>query len=68
MKFILIREVSQTECPWLRRNFAPGEIVYLFDGATYNCISKNGFPFTEKEGGNPFFELPKDAVSPISEK
>ena len=67
MKFILIRDVSQSECPWLRRDFAPGEIVYLFDGATYNCISKNGLPFTEEAAGKPFFELPKDAVVPVTE-
>ena len=67
MKFILIREVSQLECPWLHRNFAIGEIVYLFDGATYNCISKNGLPFTEEAAGKPFFELPKDAVVPVTE-
>lgn len=67
MKFILIREVSQSECPWLHRNFALGEMVYLFDGATYNCISKNGLPFTLEAEGKPFFELPKDAVVSVTE-
>jgi len=68
MKFILIREVSQSECPWLIRNFVIGEIMYLFDGATtYNCISKNGLPFTLEAEGKPFFELPKDAVVLVTE-
>ncbi len=67
MKFILIREVSQSECPWLRRDFALGEIVYLFESATYNCISKNGLPFTNEASGKHFFELPKDAVVPVTE-
>ena len=67
MKYILIREVLQSECPWLYRNFAKGEIVYFFDGPTYNCISKNGLSFTEKTNDKPFFELPKDAVISVSE-
>lgn len=67
MKYILIREVLQSECPWLCRNFTKGEIVYFFDGATYSCISKNGLPFTEEAVGKPFFELPKDAVVPVTE-
>ena len=67
MKFRLSRDVLQTECKWLKRDFKKGEVLYLYEEATYNCISKNGLTFTEKSNSNPFFELPKDAVSEVKE-
>ena len=62
MKHILTRDVLQSECKWLKRDFIKGEIIYLFEGATYNCISRNGLPFTIELNTEPFFELPKNAV------
>lgn len=63
MKHTLTRDVLGSECKWLKRDFLKGEVVYLFDGATYNCITKNGLPFTIDLDTGPFFELPKNAVS-----
>jgi len=65
MKYILTRDVPITECKWLYRDFAKGEIVYLYNGATYNCISKMGLPFTITLDIEPFFEIPKNAVCEI---
>lgn len=65
MKHTLTRDVLQSECKWLKRDFLKGEIVYLFEGATYNCISKNGLPFTKELNTEPFFELPKNAASKL---
>lgn len=55
MKYILTRDVLISECKWLHRNFLKAEILYLYDGATYNCISKRGFAFTEVRDVPPFF-------------
>ena len=65
MKYILTRDVLISECTWLKRDFLKGEILHLFDGATYNCISKRGFAFTEELDVLPFFEIPQDAVTSL---
>lgn len=65
MKYILTRDVLVSEYKWLKRDFLKGEILYLYEGATYNCISKNGFPFTKKLDTTPFFEIPKNAVTTL---
>lgn len=57
----IIRVVTVTECPWLERDFAIGDIVCSFDGCTYGVISSSGKAFTEKQGG-PFFELPCNSI------
>ena len=67
MKFIVIQDVLKAEYKWLKRDFKKDEILYLFEGATYNCISKNGLPLSEKRNTNPFFEIPKDAVAAVKE-
>jgi hypothetical protein len=67
MKFRVSRDVLQTECKWLKRDIKKGEVLYLYEKATYNSISKNGLPFTEQSNTNPFFELPKDAVAELKE-
>ncbi len=59
---VLVRDITIAECPWLKRNFKANEIVYLFEGCTYKCITKNGKAYTEIEDTNPFFELPNDAT------
>lgn len=61
--FVLTRNVTKKECPWLDKAFKKGAVVYEYDGYTYGCISWNGKAFTEKENETPFFELPNDAVS-----
>ncbi|CAM4161732.1 hypothetical protein FLAN108750_13465 [Flavobacterium antarcticum] len=65
MKYILTRDVLISECKWLQRDFLKGEILYLYEGATYNCISKRGFPFTESLESSPFFEIPQNAVTTL---
>lgn len=65
MKYILTRDVSIAECKWLKRDFVKGEILHFYKDATYNCISKRGFPFTEEPNVNPFFEIPKNAVTTL---
>jgi len=68
VKFQLTRDVTQTECDWLRKTFKKGDIVYKFYGATYGCISPNGIAITEdSNGGNPFIELPRDALKNIDD-
>ncbi len=59
----LSRAVTQTECPWLARDFAIGEVVYKYDGHTYGCITHSGEAFTEQPGQLPFFELPYNAIN-----
>ena len=61
----LIRDVTIEECGWLERDFKNGDIVYKFNGATYNCISENGIACSEKLNENPFFELPLDSIEEI---
>ena len=56
------RDVTQTECPWLDRDFKTGETVYRYDGATYGCISGHGIAVTEKSGEDPFMEFPRSAL------
>jgi hypothetical protein len=60
--FVLTRNVTKKECPWLDRPFKKNETVFEYTGCTYGCISWNGTAFTEKENETPFFELPNDAV------
>lgn len=64
-KHKLIRDVKKEECPWLDRDFSEGEVVFLYNGHTYGCISFKGLPFSEVYDQTPFFELPKDAVKQI---
>ncbi|WP_188051104.1 hypothetical protein [Flavobacterium sp. GP15] len=67
MKFILIRDVPQSECKWLKRDYLKGEVLYLYEGATYNCITTRGLPFSEEFDVTPFFELPRNAVASLGE-
>jgi hypothetical protein len=60
--YVLVRDITQVECTWLKRDFKINEVVYLYDGHTYNCISRNGKAYTEMEDTNSFFELPNDAT------
>ena len=64
MKFELTRFVSKKECPWLDRPMDKGEIVHRYDGVTYGCIG-DGIACS-KDGKEPFFELPRNAVAPLN--
>ena len=60
-RLTLSRDVTMAECPWLERDYAKGETVVRYTGATYGCIGA-GVACSET-GGNPFFELPRDALA-----
>lgn len=55
MACVTVRDITRAECTWLTREFRTNEVVYLFDGATYNCISRNGKAYTEIEKYEPIF-------------
>lgn len=61
-QFVLTRNVTRSECPWLKQDFEKGDDVYEYEGHTYGCISPNGKAFTIRPNQTPFFELPGDAV------
>lgn len=63
-QFQLTRRVSKKECPWLDRAFRKGEIVHEYRGFTYGCIGAG--VACSFDGGNPFFELPRDALVAIT--
>lgn len=61
---ILTRDVTREECDWLERDLKKGKRLYKYLGCTYGCISDKGIAMTEdKGGGEPFFEVPIDALS-----
>lgn len=63
-RLILIRDVSQEECPWLQRNYNKGEMVCIGTGFHYGCISPNGIGCAElTDPGGCLFEIPKDALN-----
>lgn len=62
LELVLLRDVTQLECPWLDFDLKKGDNVYFFTGLTYNCISKGGiacfkYPICD------FFELPISSVA-----
>lgn len=62
MKYILTRDVTTAECPWLERDYKKGEMVFEYHGYTYGCVSYDGIAFTMVENETPFFELPMNSV------
>ena len=48
-----------------RQTFKEGEEVYYFSGYTYEVVSYNAIPCSEKLDENPFFELPENALEEI---
>jgi hypothetical protein len=65
MKYILTRDVTKNECPWLDRDYKKGDVVYFYNGCTYGCITLTGEPFTKNPDQTPFLELPRVAVEPL---
>jgi hypothetical protein len=48
----------------LGRDVLAGEIFYVCDQPTYGVIDTHrGIALSEDEGGYPFFEFPRDAVT-----
>lgn len=64
MRFKLTRRVTKKECPWLDRPMKSGEVVHRYNGATYNCIGVG--VACSIDGKTPFFELPRDALQPLT--
>jgi hypothetical protein len=58
-KFLVMRDIGSTLCPWLDKRVHEGDIVYEYTGYTYGCISEVGIAVTYLPGEAPFFELPK---------
>ena len=59
----LNRTLTQTECPWLDAELPKGTEVFTYKGHTYGAISHTGHAVSPVEGGTPFFEVPKDALT-----
>ncbi|HEY7765983.1 MAG TPA: hypothetical protein VG758_19825 [Hyphomicrobiaceae bacterium] len=57
------RDIDKREQPWME--IRAGEIVYAYAGCTYGCIGA-GLAVSRRRGETPFFEVPKDAIEPIS--
>lgn len=66
MIYVVNRDVSKEECPWLDHYIRKGLRVYKYRGHTYGCISPGGVAVTAVENVEPFFELPKDALTEVS--
>lgn len=63
--FIVNRNVTRAECPWLKDDVSAGTEVYEYLGPTYGCISPEGTAVTVVSGETPFFELPNTALQPV---
>lgn len=67
---VVTRLVTTEECPWLKKDYSPGAMIYTCERYTYGCIDyDNGFAATEEEDGDyPFFEFPHNAVRKFVEE
>jgi hypothetical protein len=65
MKYVVTRDVTKAECPWLDDEVKSGTQVHRFSGCTYGCISENGTAVTFDKDG-PFCELPDDSLRAVS--
>lgn len=63
--FVLTRNVTVSECPWLDNDIEEGTIVHRYKGYTYGCISDNGIAVTLKPDTLPCMELPIDSLKVI---
>lgn len=49
----------------LPRDIEKGEILFGYSGCTYGCISSGGVACVLRDGKEPFFEIPRDALESI---
>lgn len=65
--FKINRRIDRSVQPWMDADdiVEEGETVYLYSGCTYGCIGA-GVAVTRKDGETPFFEVPRDALQPIT--
>jgi hypothetical protein len=54
----ILEDLNITDYYWLNRNIQKGEILNIYQGPTYNCISKNGIAAMELNETSYFFEIP----------
>lgn len=66
MEYELTREVTRAECHWLDHDLAEGIRVFRYYGPTYGCVSGAGLAVSEKPDDPPFFEVPRNALRPVS--
>jgi len=59
--FKVTKDVTKEDYPWLDRDFQEGEIIFLYEGHTYGCITEEGIAMS-LDGKEPFFEFPKEAL------
>lgn len=64
-KFRVVRQLTKEERAGADDKVQPGNIVYLFKGCTYGCISHNGMAVSHKPDDGPFFEMPCDTLEEI---
>lgn len=60
----LIRDLTPEECGWLPETHPKGEKVFIYHGHAYGCIGPGGVAVSLREGESPFFEVPRDALTP----
>lgn len=59
---MVVREVSTSECPWLKWRLNPGRVVYRYFGCDYGACSDKGIAVTDQPDETPFYEIPFDSV------
>jgi hypothetical protein len=62
MEYVITRDITKEEYPYLPQDFVVGDVVYECTKAAYGCVSNAGVSATlDPTGDYPFFELPRDA-------
>ena len=61
-EWVMIRDVSPSECSWLENTLHKGLTVYEYYGATYGCVAGSGIAVTLVEDETPFMEVPMNSV------
>ena len=57
------RDITQKECPWLSIDIAKNTTLFKYKNYTYGYISPTGVAATFQKDKEPFFEVPRDAVT-----
>lgn len=65
--YVLTRDVTQQECPWLDHDLKAGMLLWEYTGYDYGVITPGGVAVSARVGDFPFFEVPRDAVLPHGE-
>src|SRR3954467_10252398 len=64
--YVIVRNLTSDECEWLEHiDIKQGTIVYQAIDF-YNCCSNKGVPVSKNPSGIPYFEVPRDAVTPYT--